>query len=258
MRRMVLAVALLALLTGCSALPFVGPPPSDDRAVEAVDAANATVAEVDTYRFTTTLHVAASNGDRTRSVTADGNGSVNVSARRMQATTRTRGDTVHSYVDGDRAYRECGEPWGGYAVENVSAGDRWALATPLHRQLALFERSNVYWRGNRTLDLDGEETRTVLVVAHPGRDTLQSLMDRRQSESVDLRRGSLENATARLWIDPETDRPVQSELRLVIEQGGATATARITIRYTDYGEPVEVSIPWAVYDDPYELGCPGS
>lgn len=256
MRRVVLAVALLVLLTGCSTLPFVGPPPSDERAVEAVDAANATVADADTYRFTMRMHVSASNDERTRSVTADGNGSVNVSARRMQATTRTRGETFGSYVDGDRAYRECGEPWGGYAVENLSTSQRWALATPLHRQLALFEGSNVYWRGNRTLD--GEETRTVLVVAHPSWDTLQSLMDRRQSDNVDLHRGSLENATARLWIDPETNRPVQSELRLVIEQGGATATARITIRYTDYGEPVDVSIPWAVYDDPYEHGCPGS
>jgi len=155
-------------------------------------------------------------------------------------------------VDGDRAYQECEDPWG-YAVENASTDRRWASKTPLHRQLALFERSNVYWRGNRTLD----GNRTVLVIAYPTADTLQSLPDRRRAGGVEVSRWTLENATARLWIDPDTNRPVRSELTLEIEQRGATATAHMTVRYRDYDEPVDVSIPAAARDDPMKTGCPG-
>jgi len=83
-------------------------------------------------------------------------------------------------------------------------------------------------------------------------------MDRRQAGDMDLNRGSLENATARLWLDLGTNRPVQSELEIKISQRGATATATLTIQYSEYGGPTAISIPPDVYDDPYELGCPGA
>ncbi|KAA9400020.1 hypothetical protein Har1130_06800 [Haloarcula sp. CBA1130] len=230
------------------------PPPSDERAVAAIEEANSSIAAVDTYRFEMDMHVTASDGDQSRTVRVDGAGAVNVSAKRMQATTRMQDQTVKSYVDGYRAYQGCQDPWGGYAVENVSRSEPWATATPLHRQVLLFERSNVYWRGNETLD----GNRTVLVTASPSADTIESLMNRRQAGDVALDRGSLENATARLWLDPDTNRPVQSELNIEISQRGATATATITVQYSEYGEPTTISIPAAVYDDPYELGCPGA
>ena len=254
MRRLVLAVCFVTLLAGCGTFLSDGPPPSDERAVAAIEEANRSIAPVDTYRFEMDMHVAASTGDESRTVRVDGNGSVNVSAKRMAATSRTQGQTVESYVDGYRAYQGCPDPWGGYAVENVSRAEPWATATPLHRQVLLFDRSNVYWRGNETLD----GNRTVLVTASPSAETIESLMNRRQAGDVGLDSASLENATARLWLDPETNRPVQSELRIRISQRGATATATITVQYTGYDEPTSVSIPPDVYEDPYELGCPGA
>ncbi|GCF12103.1 hypothetical protein Harman_00380 [Haloarcula mannanilytica] len=254
MRRLVLAVCIAALLAGCGTFVDDSPPPSDERAVVAIEEANTSVAAVESYRFEMEMHVAASDGDRSQTVRVDGGGAVNVSTKRMQATTRSQDQTVDSYVDGYKAYQECQDPWGGYGVENVSRSEPWATATPLHRQLLLFERSNVYWKGNETLD----GNQTVLVTASPSTETLQSIMDRRQGSTVDLNPGSLENATARLWLDPETNRPVQSELRLKISQRGATATATITLHYTEYGEPVSVSVPSDIHDNQYELGCPGS
>ncbi|MDT3435506.1 hypothetical protein [Haloarcula sp. 1CSR25-25] len=254
MRRLVLAVCFVFLLAGCGTFLGNSPPPSDERAVAAVEEANSSVAAVETYRFDMDMHVVASDGEQTRTVRVDGEGAVNTSAKRMQMTTRTQGQTVDSYVDGYRAYQGCQDPWGGYAVENVSRAEPWATATPLHRQVLLFDRSNVYLRGNETL----AGNRTVLVTASPSAEIIESVMDRRQAADMDLNRGSLENATARLWLDPETNRPVQSELTIKISQRGATATATITLQYSEYGEPTAISIPPDVSDDPYELGCPGA
>lgn len=254
MRRLVLAVCFVALFAGCGTFVGDSPPPSDERAVAAVEEANSTVATVEAYRFGMDMHVTASDGEQSRTVRVAGEGAVNVSEKRMQATTRMQDQTVKSYVDGYKAYQGCQKPWGGYAVENVSHSEPWATATPLHRQVLLFERSNVHWRGNETLN----GNRTVLVTASPSAETIESLMNRRQAGDVGLNRGSLENATARLWLDPDTNRPVQSELRIKISQRGATATATITVQYTDYDERMSVSIPPDVYDDPHELGCPGA
>ncbi|SDX00251.1 hypothetical protein SAMN05443574_111101 [Haloarcula vallismortis] len=254
MRRLLLAVCFVSLLAGCGTFMSDSPPPSDERAVAAVEEANRSIAPVEAYRFKMDMQVTASDGDQSRTLSVDGSGAVNVSAKRMQATTRMQDQTVKSYVDGYRAYQGCQDPWGGYAVENVSRSEPWATATPLHRQVLLFERSNVYWRGNKTL----EGNRTILVTASPSADTIESLIDRRQAGDMDLNRGSLENATARLWLDPDTNRPVQSELTIEISQRGATATATITVQYSEYGEPTAISIPPDVDDDPYKLGCPGA
>lgn len=254
MRRLVLAVCLVSLLTGCSALLSDGPSPSDERAVTAIEAANSSVSNVKTYRFEMDIHVSASDGENSQTVQVDGSGEVNVSAKRMRVTTRTREQEIDSYVDGYKSYQGCQEPWDGYAVENVSRSEPWATATPLHRQLTLFERSNVYWEGNETV----AGNRTVLVSASPSADTIQSVMDRGGASDVAVNRGSLENATARLWIDPDTNRPVKSELKLHLSRRGATATATVTLSYADYGEATSITIPPAVSDDPYELGCPGA
>lgn len=254
MRRLVLAVALAILLTGCSALPFGGPPPSDEQAVEAVAQVNDAIATVETYRFELTMRVSATKGDRSRTVTVDGAGSVDIPAKQMHATSQAQGETLDSYVDGYTAYQECAPPWGGWGGENVSQSQPWVTTTPLFNQLTLFERTNVYWRGNRTLN----GNRTVLVVAHPDKQTLESLAERRQTGDTGIGSASLKNATARLWIDPETDRPVKSSLRLKLSKGGANAVAHLTIRYRQYGEPVNISIPDSVSENQREMGCPGA
>ncbi|SDX82161.1 hypothetical protein [Halopenitus persicus] len=271
MRRAVLALslALLVVLAGCTALPFGDDrPPSDDRALETLDRTAAAASDVETYRFEARMRASATADDRERTATAEGSGAVNVSAERLRATTRVDdGDgplaaggeneaTIETYVDGNTSYRQCRPPWSGWAVESVPESDRWRDATPLSNHLTLLERSRVYWRGDRTVD----GNRTVLIEAYPTRETIQSLAERRQTAGeTGLADASLENATARLWVDPETDLPVRSRLRLEIARGDATATATLTTTYRGYGEPVSVTIPPAatVEENQYELGCPG-
>ncbi|QHS18377.1 hypothetical protein GWK26_11405 [haloarchaeon 3A1-DGR] len=257
-------------MAGCTALPFGDDrPPSDDRALETIDRTAAAASDVETYRFEARMRASATADDRERTATAEGSGAVNVSAERLRATTRVDdGDgplaaggeneaTIETYVDGNTSYRQCRPPWSGWAVESVPESDRWRDATPLSNHLTLLERSRVYWRGDRTVD----GNRTVLIEAYPTRETIQSLAERRQTAGeTGLADASLENATARLWVDPETDLPVRSRLRLEIARGDATATATLTTTYRGYGEPVSVTIPPAatVEENQYELGCPGS
>jgi outer membrane lipoprotein-sorting protein len=112
MRRLVLAVCFVTLLAGCGTFFGDSPPPSDERAVTAIEEANRSVTAVETYRFEMEMHVTASDGDQSQTVRADGDGAVNVSTKRMQATTQTQDQTGSSYADGYKAYQECQDPWG--------------------------------------------------------------------------------------------------------------------------------------------------
>lgn len=68
----------------------------------------------------------------------------------------------------------------------------------------------------------------------------------------------MKNATLPVWVDFETDLPVQSELELEMAKGGATASARITIEYTGYDEPLPIEIPEVVRNpDNHAEFCPG-
>ncbi len=251
-RAAVPAVALLVVLAGCSVLPG-SQPPSDERALDALNRTTAAVEEVPTYRFAIDARVAASDGDRSRTVHVAGEGTVDRPARRMVSNATAEGETRAQYVDGRTTYTECPDPWDGWGVENASGSAEWFEATPLGRQLALLEATDVYWGGNETLDGD----RTWRIVAHPSKRALDELSTTGRTGVGDLARANVQNATLELWVDAETGLPVKSEFVVELSTRGASATAELTTRFHRYDEPATVSLPRSTRTDQYELGCPG-
>lgn len=239
-----LLVAALLLTSGCLGLFGPDRPPSDERAVEAVDASRSAVTGVDGYRFTVRGR-AETTGEDARSVSIAGAGRVDVRDRRLNATTRTADATRGVYLDSDTRYTECARI--GWGRQNLSASTPWLDHTPLGRQLALLESTNVYWNGTA----DG----TAVVTARPTAAELRTGDDRRVGGAV-FGGGDVRSVTTRARFDAETHRLQRVRHRLRLARGGQTATATVTLRF-DYG-PVEATRPAFDPEAVWGTGCPGS
>ncbi|WP_435179779.1 hypothetical protein [Halorussus sp. AFM4] len=246
------ALAVLLVLAGCDG--GASHPPSDDRALDALNRTEAALDSVSTYRFSSEMRVSASKGDRSRTVSATTDGAVDLRNRRLHVATEVEGRTRDVYVDGYERYTECGSPWSGWSVKNLSESTSWAAFAPAGRQLALLDRTNVYWRGNETVD----GNLTNVVVAYPSKEALVDLQRRDRAGAPDLRDANLKNATVKLWSDAETGLPVRSLLDIELKKNGATATARVTTTFSGYGDTVNVTVPESARTDQHEFGCPGA
>ncbi|WP_135365330.1 LolA-like protein [Halosimplex halophilum] len=245
-----LAVAACLLLAGCSVL---GPDHTrEERAVAALADAREAVNDTDTYRFDGDLRVVATADGRTERVEASLNGTVDAAERRMHSTTVREGEAYEAYVVDRTAYRQCGGPMGMdmWGVENVSADD-WRMGTPAARQLALLESGSLFHNGTRTLD--GREA--VLLVGRPTTDALTRYQERRDRSL--LGGPSVDDAEVRVWLDPETNRPLRSAVRFAVSQGGNTASATVDMRFADYGADISVDVPVIPDDRTWGTGCPG-
>lgn len=243
-------LALCVLLSGCSILGEESV--RQERAVTALEDARTTANETETYRYTADLRVVASADDRTQQVEADLRGRINVSDRRMASNTSLQGETLATYVDGGTVYQECGNmamPWG---VENVSTAGEWRTGTPIVRQLSLLESGSLYHNGTETLD--GAEA-TVLV-GKPTTEALTRYQERRSENVADS--ANVEDPTLRVWLDPDTGRLLQSQLRFDVTGGDASASATLTSEFDGYGEPVSVTVPAEATRQEGEFPCPGA
>ena len=242
------AVAVCVLLAGCSLL---GPSHTREaRATAALENASDALNGTDTYHFESDLSVVATADDRTESVRVDLVGSVDTVARELWTNATRDGETYESYVLNRTAYQECGGPgpwWGKTEVE----GD-WDAQTPARRQLALLRSGSLYWNGTDTVD--GESA--VVLLGEPTTDALTRYSERR-SGSV-FGGPNVENAHIRVWLDAETHRPLRTRLSFEVSEGGNTASATMTTRFTGYGDPISVEVPPEAREDSLELGCPGS
>lgn len=247
----VLALAALLVASGC--LGFLGPtrPPSDQRAVDALDRSQAAVANVTAYRTTIDGHFEVTTGDDRRSYDLSGQVAVNASTRRMNATAGLRDETRTRFITGDVAYSECARM--GWERRNLTAVEPWIAYTPVGQQLAVLNRSNVYWRG--TESVDGHET--AVIVAYPTKQELLAGPDVEDTRATDLAGANLENATVTAWLSTEHWRPVQVRREITLAQGGDTARAMVTFRFTGYGEPTTVARPAFDEDSLWTVGCPG-
>lgn len=246
------ALCVLVVLSGCSVLSG-GPPPSDQRALDARNRTAAAVEDVSTYRFSLDARIQASDGDERRTVDVTGSGAVDREARRMATNATADGETRSAYLDGRTAYRECPRPWGRWDEVDASESVEWLTLTPLGRQVELLERTEVYWEGTETVD----GTETAVVRAHPSEETLTSLPDVGGSGTGDLSGANVDDATFRMWIDDGTSLPVRSVLRIEFSARGGSGDVEIATRFHGYGEPTEISIPEEARTEQWETGCPG-
>jgi len=241
------AVAVCVLLAGCSLL---GPSHTrDERATAALENASDALNGTDTYHFESDLSVVATVDDRTERVRVDLVGGVDTAARELWTSATRDGETYESYVLNRTAYRECGGPGPWWGKEEVE-GD-WDVRTPARRQLELLRSGSLFWNGTETVD--GESA--VVLVGEPTSKALTRYSERRSQPVVGG--PNVQNARLRVWLDAETHRPLRTRLRFEVTQGGTTATATMTTRFSGYGDPVDVTVPPEARADAIEMGCPG-
>jgi hypothetical protein len=250
MRRPILqtAVALLLVSAGCSM--FGSDAVRQPEALDHLDGARERLDAVTSYRYDVTI--SATGGDER--ITGHGLGAVNATTRRQVVNLSIDGRRSMSYLDNRTAFTECRGPAGDgfWGRDNSSTASNWTALTPAGRQLELLSTGDLYHNGTETI---GGWT----VVHLSGRPTPASLRESRDGTGVPVVGGpNVDSVTLDLWLDAETERPVRSELQVVVSRDGETATATVTTEYRDYGEPVRISIPDGVRADALRNGCPGS
>lgn len=260
MRPPLAALLLAAVLVTSGCLGGPSQPPSDQRAMDALNHSQDAMAEVTSYRTTVDGRVEATGNDEEITLTLAGSAAVNASSRRMNATARVDGDrtgasgsgTQRTYVDGDTAYAECARI--GWERQNLSESRSWLTYTPVGQQLGVLNESNVYWNG--TESVDGRET--AVIVAYPSQEELRAVPSVRNGGATNLGDANLEDATLRVWIETDTGRPVKARRHIRVSESGNTATATVTFRFTDYNEQMPVTVPDLDEETFWNTNCPGS
>lgn len=239
-----LLVVALLVTAGCQGLYGSSDPSSDRRAVDAVDQAREAALNVTSYRFTIDGQVRIRDNSQTEAVEVTGDGIVDVDRQRANVTVGTRGDTRvglrdtrMAYLDGYTLDIECSRL--GWARYNLTESTRWLDYTSLGRQLALLDRTNVYWNGTETVD--GVET--AVVTAHPTEQQLQTNQNLPAGNVGTEGGATFQNATVRVWIDTETDRILKAQREIHVRGDGTTAVATITFHFSEYNEPTNVTRP---------------
>lgn len=241
-----LVLALCVVLAGCSALG--DDPTRDDRAVDALENSTAALEAAETYQYES--EVTVSGGGQRIDVSAVG--TVDVDERAMFTNTTHDGETRGVYVIEDTAYTECQSPWSGWGVEEFEE-DYWPAETPAHSQLSMFETGDLHWNGTETVD----DREVVRLTGSPSADALDD-GTAGATPVFDFGGPSIDETSATLLIDAETDRPLETTLEFTVSNGGETASGSITTRYDAYDEDVSIDLPYEATVDQYELGCPGA
>jgi hypothetical protein len=250
-----LAVLLAVVLVSAGCLGPLGSsrPPSDQRAVDALDRTDRALETVTSYRVRTDGTATLSAGDREETQTLTARTRVNVTAREANSTGRQSDPFLQgtgerrAYVSGYTAYTEC--RLHGWGRRNLSASRPWTAYTPVGSQLAVFDRAPVYWRG--TQRLDGREA--AVVRATPTREELAAAPGL-WSISVDPDDAVLRNATLTLWLDTETWRPRQLRHESVWRNGGEVRLTA-TVQFDGYDEPTTVARPSFTQEEIRPGGC---
>lgn len=252
-----LGLAAVLLVSGCLGLGGPSQPPSDQRAIDALDRAEVALNDVKSYRATVDGQVEARSTDNSITVEFSMDERTNISSQMSNATVALTGlpgpmnsRTLSVHLLDYTAYTECART--GWGQTDLSESRDWVTYTSLGQQLALLNRSNVYWEGGEAV----ADAETSVITAHPTKEQLQNGLAVRGSGATDFEGASVDNATITLWIDNDTDRPVQVRRHIVLSGDGTTATATATFRFTGYNEPTPVSV--SRVDNVWETSCPGA
>lgn len=251
----VLLIVCLLVTSGCLSFLDESRPPSDHQAQDALDRSRTALADVTSYRALSNGSATMTAEDERDTVTLSGEVLVNVSARELNSTGRVS-DTFlpgtgvrRTYVTGYTAYTEC--RLSGWGQQNLSASRPWVEYTPIGDQLALLNRTPVYWEGTERL----ADTETAVIVAHPSEQELEAVPGLWSLAPEESQNADFQNATLTLWIDTETSLPVLAHRKTVWRDAGATVTLSATWRFDDYNEPAGVTRPSFDESDVREHGC---
>ncbi len=139
MRPPLAALLLAAVLVTSGCLGGPSRPPSDQRAMDALNRSQDAMAEATSYRTTVDGRVEATGNDEEMTLSVTGTVAVNATTQQMNATARLRGErdvagrsgTQQTYVDGYTAYAECARI--GWERQNLSESRPWFTYTPVAR-----------------------------------------------------------------------------------------------------------------------------
>jgi len=233
MRRRALAavcVALLVVTAGCGALggdegPSVSvddEPPVQQRVADATE-------DVTTYGVDFRMNLTA-NGE-TLQLTQTG--VYNRTSERARLNVSVYGTPATSYFDGETAYVNAGGRW---QVQDRSGSGVWGENGTLARQRALLDAGNVSIVGNETVD--GVETTVYAVDADPA--AFESLLGQGAGTTGGV---AVQSASYRLYVADDSDLPRKAVLSTAVTAQGQSSRANVTILFSDYGEPVHVTVP---------------
>jgi len=254
MRRVSLVgFALVLLVIGAGCLGTGGAPDRSDSAERKLAALNSSIQDTSTYQVRTDLRATAVADGEQLSREATIVGVVNATQKRSKTTLSMAGENRTVYRDNRTIYRECESPWG-WANETVGAEGPWIQQTTLSRHAELLQSGDL--RVEQTDRLAGENA-----VALVGEPTSEALQKYREEGTRSVVGGSkIENVTVRLVLDNETDRPLRGSMSFEVRQDGVTATVSMDTQFSNYDDPVRITIPEKVTDGTVEWsgGCPGS
>lgn len=228
-RNALLSVCVAALLVtaGCTGLSDgSGETDASQLQNDVVDA----MADVDTYHMEMRMNVSAGG----QSLTMIQRGVFDHEAQQARVNATVLGQETTTYIDGTTAYVNVGGVW---RTQDLSDREPWNESTGIDQQRALLESSNVTVTGSATVD--GVAT-TVLRV-DPKPSDVKSIVAQRQGQA--LEGVDIESATYRMYVANDTDRLRQVEMNLTMSISGQTTDANATITFSEYGEPVNVSVP---------------
>lgn len=230
-------VAALVVTAGCGAVGDGGggqqattQSPDDTRPVSE-RVADAT-ADVETYGVDFRMNLTA-NGETLQLTQV---GVYDRANERARLNMSVYGTPATAYFDGETMYVEAGGQW---QRQDLAGSGVWGENGTLARQRALLDVGEVSAAGTETVE--GVETTVYEVDADPA--AFESLLSQgAQTGQASL---TIQNASYRLYVADDTDRPRKAELSTTVTTQGQTARANVTILFSDYGEPVSVTIPEA-------------
>jgi len=160
-------------------------------------------------------------------------GVYNRTSERARLNASVYGTPATTYVDGETAYVNAGDRW---QVQDLAGSGLWGENGTLARQRALLDAGNVSVVGNETVD--GVETTVYAVDAEPA--AFESLLGQGAATTDGV---AVQNASYRLYVADDTDLPRKAELSTAVTAQGQPSRANVTILFSEYGEPVHVTIP---------------
>lgn len=224
----VLVVTVLVVTAGCTG--FMGGDGGVASAEEVRQQAVTSMEGAETYRMQMNMTFETSQGNLSMAM----NGTFDQPAEKARMTTTFQGQQFDSYIDGTTMYLEGPTGW---QTQNLSDREPWNESTALERQRAIMESANVTELAEDTVD--GEPVYVLRIEPDPER--VKQVVSQQQTRNLDA--VSVENVTYVQYVHRETGNLVRADMEMTMTANGQTIDTTATIRFSDYNEPVDVTIP---------------